>query len=498
MWAHRSGGLGYVTNDPAPGGGAIVVSDYILQSAVGGPSCDSTAIMGIGTVAHESGHAFGLPDLYDTSQLTAGIGRWGLMGSGNWSTQYSPARMEAWSLDRLGWVTIVPLTAGGTYSFGPAPTSDTAFMVRVMTTNPRGEYFLLENRQGVSADSAMVRRACEASGRTFPTNCAGGLALWHIDSAKVAAGGGKNAGTIHAVALVEADGLRQLWADVNAGDAGDLYPGTTANTVFGPATNPAAVKNADGEYVGFTLDSIQQIVPGGAMGFRLSFGIPLAFSTDGPGTITSTPAVPADTALPLGTVVTLVAAPDAGAVFEGWAGDTVTTNDTLVLTMTRAWTVSAAFVPQLLAVEPSPASGVMGASFSLPLAASGGTGGYTWSLAGGVLPAGVTLKGVGAISGIPEETGSFSVSARVTSGTQTEDVPVTITVTAPALTTATVLGALLGTGAVLTAEEATYLDLLGNRNGRYDVGDFHAFIAKTGGAASADMMAEMLRTGGAR
>ena len=43
-----------------------------------------------------------------------------------------------------------------------------------------------------------------------------------------------------------------------------------------------------------------------------------------------------------------------------------------------------------------------------------------------------------------------------------------------------------------------YLDLLGNRNNRLDVGDFHAFIATTGGAVSAEMMAELLRKEGAR
>jgi len=66
------------------------------------------------------------------------------------------------------------------------------------------------------------------------------------------------------------------------------------------------------------------------------------------------------------------------------------------------------------------------------------------------------------------------------------------------LTTSTVLGVLLGTSGMLTADEIRYLDLLGNRNGQYDVGDFRAFIDKTGGAVSAEVMAELLRKEGAR
>jgi hypothetical protein len=61
-----------------------------------------------------------------------------------------------------------------------------------------------------------------------------------------------------------------------------------------------------------------------------------------------------------------------------------------------------------------------------------------------------------------------------------------------------VLGVLLGTGGTLTSDERRYLDLLGNRNSMFDVGDFHAFVAATGGGVSAEVMAELLRKGGTR
>src|SRR5206468_9289811 len=89
----------YPTQDDWPGhpGQKIKISDYILQPAVGGATnCNTSQIMPIGTVAHETGHGFGLPDLYDTQGPTEGIGQWGLMSSGSFTSPLSPARMEAW------------------------------------------------------------------------------------------------------------------------------------------------------------------------------------------------------------------------------------------------------------------------------------------------------------------------------------------------------------------------------------------------------------------
>jgi hypothetical protein len=140
----------------------------------------------------------------------------------------------------------------------------------------------------------------------------------------------------------------------------------------------------------------------------------------------------------------------------------------------------------------------MGAAYLLPLAATGGSANYAWTLLSGVLPEGLTVRATGSIAGIPEETGSFPVTVRVTSGTQTADQSLTLSIAAPALTTSAVLARLLGTGGSLTADEIRYLDLLGNRNGEYDVGDFRAFIDKTGGTVSAEVMAELLRREGAR
>ena len=65
----------------------------------------------VGTMAHEFGHALGLPDLYDLKYAgpeedSAGIGKWGLMGWGahGWNGEDGPNPFSAWSLKQLGWV----------------------------------------------------------------------------------------------------------------------------------------------------------------------------------------------------------------------------------------------------------------------------------------------------------------------------------------------------------------------------------------------------------
>jgi M6 family metalloprotease-like protein len=118
IWSHRwvyrawniSGNQPYTTNDPAAGGGFIRVDDYTIMPA---KNCNGTVI-DIGVFCHEFGHAFGLPDLYDTNGNGNGIGWWGIMGSGNWNTPASPAHPCAWTREVLGWVipTVVDWTNG--------------------------------------------------------------------------------------------------------------------------------------------------------------------------------------------------------------------------------------------------------------------------------------------------------------------------------------------------------------------------------------------------
>jgi len=302
IWSHRyiiagwaaglshphldAGGL-YITRTPWAGhtGQFLRVNDYTIQSGVGGiTSCDGTTIMGIGTVAHETGHAFGLPDLYDVSGSTQGIGGWGLMGSGNYARPYSPSSYDAWSLHVLGWTVLDTLAASRTVTAGPRLLTDTIFYAR--TANP-DEYILLENRQAVLSDTAQMNPALPA---TCPNLgfCAKspGLLFWLINQPKVQGGLFGNSvnvgfGGLQGVELIQADGLNELRTpgSRNRGDRGDAYPGLTNNTRFSLLASPSARDNA-GNYVGFAVDQIQPL-PSGAVSFRFIRRAPTVIQAQG-------------------------------------------------------------------------------------------------------------------------------------------------------------------------------------------------------------------------
>jgi protocatechuate 3,4-dioxygenase beta subunit len=73
-----------------------------------------------------------------------------------------------------------------------------------------------------------------------------------------------------------------------------------------------------------------------------------------------------------------------------------------------------ATVPQLTITTTSLPSGTIGTAYSATVSASGGTAPYTWSLASGSLPGGLTLNGTnGAISGMPSGSGTFTFTIQV-------------------------------------------------------------------------------------
>ncbi len=445
LWSHRYALGPYRTHSTTVVNGQTVnvkVADYILESGVGGASgCDTTAIMPIGTVAHETGHGFGLPDLYDTDGASEGVGEFSLMGSGNYTSPSSPSRMDAWSLNELGWVIVTPRTTGGAYTFGPAkPAVDTALFVPVGGSNPRGEYFLLENRQGVLSDSAMIRYHCQVwyASANPPTSCGGGLIVWHVDSAQLADGRDTpgpnsdfnhvNVGSIHGLDPVQADGFGNLDADPatrcypgapfvgcsDRGDAGDLYPGTTGNATLSITTLPSDGLNSAG-CPGFSLDTISQVVPNGAVRFVLNTS------------------------------------------------------------------------PQSLAVTTAPrlAAGQWGYSYNTVLSAACGGGNYGWSVTAGTPPPGLALSPGGVLSGWPTDTGAYTFQVSVTDGTQTAARGMTLHVGEPSLTLQQVVNLEFQGPAAANGDQTRYLDLQGNRNDMFDIGDFLRWLVRTGQVAPA-------------
>jgi len=125
-------------------------------------------------------------------------------------------------------------------------------------------------------------------------------------------------------------------------------------------------------------------------------------------------------------------------------------------------TVSAAPPPPVLSITTtSLPTGTMNLEYSQALAASGGTGPYTWTVASGTPPAGLNLSPQGVLSGRPTSSGSTTFTVRVTdSRQQTATQTYTITVNAPVPTLA-ITTASLPTGTVGTAYPSTTLTATG-------------------------------------
>ena len=137
----------------------------------------------IGVACHELGHDMGLPDLYDPTAATQGIGCWGLMGYGGWGQAAgdaylgeTPVQMCAWSKRRLQFALGYMPGGWGAYTLWAHGSGHTPEPMLIQTTDPN-QYFLVENRQLQGFDAGLHRWFAMNGGDVS----AGGLAIWHID-----------------------------------------------------------------------------------------------------------------------------------------------------------------------------------------------------------------------------------------------------------------------------------------------------------------------------
>lgn len=192
----------------------VKVYNYHVSPALWGTSGNN--IGRIGVIAHETGHFFGLPDLYDFDGGGNGIGSFGLMAScwGFDNSQYYPPHMSPWSKIQLGWVVPSIIRYSGRYAIKRSCDHPSAYIVK--NNFPMNEYLLIENRQKCHFDSDMTG--------------VGGLAVYHIDENASYNTEGfpgqtqwpKN-GNHYRVALVQADGKYDLERGNNRGDGTDLF-----------------------------------------------------------------------------------------------------------------------------------------------------------------------------------------------------------------------------------------------------------------------------------
>lgn len=89
----------------------------------------------------------------------------------------------------------------------------------------------------------------------------------------------------------------------------------------------------------------------------------------------------------------------------------------LAITITSAVAIASASLP----------GGTVGAAYSQSLAATGGSGTYTWSIVNGSLPPGLSLSGA-TIAGTPTTAGQFSFTVKVTDGTTSAQQQFSITI----------------------------------------------------------------------
>ena len=139
---------------------------------------------GTGVFCHEFGHVLGLPDLYDYTYLSSGVGEWCCMAGGSWGHRDSadlrgtaPTHFSAWCKQELGWMVPVNLTHNQMgLTIPPAEQSPVAYRLWDNGDSTGSQYFLVENRQNIGFDSGFTRRQLN-----YGLPRGHGLLIWHVD-----------------------------------------------------------------------------------------------------------------------------------------------------------------------------------------------------------------------------------------------------------------------------------------------------------------------------
>jgi M6 family metalloprotease-like protein len=225
-----------------------------------------TARSEIGVYCHEFGHALGLPDLYDTSQLGGGAnqgpGNWSLMSSGayglNGVTADRPSHLGAWPMLYLGWCSTIQPMNDTTMTLSPiesgGPIASMWFQGETSS-----ERFLIENRERLGFDAFLPSP---------------GLLVYHVDESGIGsrlAANRINAGLTPGLQVVEADGHYDLTYGHNRGDSSDPYPGSLGVLTLNDDTQPSTRSFAGAP----TVTSLSNFTPlGNDMRFTMKVRAP--------------------------------------------------------------------------------------------------------------------------------------------------------------------------------------------------------------------------------
>lgn len=162
FWAHQFTLSGAAQYNDGPGPrvyDGITINAYTLQPEY----VFHTKKPAIGVCCHEMGHLLGLPDLYDTSYETFGVGDWSLMGFGSAGSaedynESDPAPLLAWERNYIGgdaWAEIRPLTAStSNITVDKVLTANYAYKVMLKSDDPtttsfdETQYLIIEAVEG--------------------------------------------------------------------------------------------------------------------------------------------------------------------------------------------------------------------------------------------------------------------------------------------------------------------------------------------------------------
>jgi len=212
-------------NGPVNAGNGRTFNIYTIQPEYTYTRGDSS----MGVYAHEFGHVLGLPDLYDTSGATNGVGDWSLMASGSWKGPVvndgtTPSPLLAWERFKIGgsnWVSITAPATTNDQAIDDIETSKEVFKIMLSSTAGQVQYLIIEGR----VQSTSIQWYVPGTGILI-SHIHEDVINYFTASDKVNAGSGR----VHGINIVEPTG-NDLWDKSNSGDSGDLFK--TGNTITG-------------------------------------------------------------------------------------------------------------------------------------------------------------------------------------------------------------------------------------------------------------------------